>query len=178
MKVLCFVFLLINFSLAFEYHFGSCPSVSTVSRKSMTQLTGRWFDAMRYTTVFIKGKCLTFEVVLTSNTTVTIISSEIKDGEPLIASREASLDSDGGLEFKFTFLKFTIKFFVLDADDEEYLVGFTCKSIARMMNMQMAWIWSRHQNISDENLEKAPNVLKTNEISTDELNFIDQSECY
>jgi lipocalin len=180
MKVsIVLVIFLIELVLAVEYHFGSCPKVKPVQVKSMENLTGKWYDVYKYQSMFVKGKCMSFEVeASTSNTTVLITSTEIKHGEVINATRTGVIDENGALEFQFTFLKLSAKFYILDADFEHYIVAFACKSAIKMANAQIAWIWSRERYLSGIYLEKAFDVLRKNEISVEDLKQSEQENCY
>jgi hypothetical protein len=109
---------------------------------------------------------------------VLITTTEYKDGEQENTTRDGLIHNDGSFEFSFTFLKFTATFYILDTDYQNYLVGFGCKDVAYMMNMQMAFIWGRERELSNEYISKAYDVFKHNKISTSELEKSEQSRCY
>lgn len=180
MKVvlIIFVIFLIKSSLAVEYHFGSCPKVRPLEVESINNFTGKWYDVMKYTSMFMKSKCMRMNIETTSDSSVLITTTEVKKGKVIEGTREGQINSNGAFEFNFIFLKLKVQFYILGADYEHFLVAFACKSAAKMANVQMAWIWSRTPELSSANLEKALDVLRNNEISVKELVPSEQENCY
>jgi lipocalin len=142
MKVVVIVITLFLFqnALAVEYNFGGCPKVQPLHVSAMENFTGVWYDVMKYSSMFVKGKCMSFDVEEKSNTTIEITSSEINNGEMINVTRTGAIDESGGLEFNFTFLKINAKFYILDVDNKHYLVAFACRSAIKLANVQMACV--------------------------------------
>ncbi|KAG5675512.1 hypothetical protein PVAND_005408 [Polypedilum vanderplanki] len=179
MKVVLIIFgsFLIKSSIALEYNFGSCPKVKPIESESIGNFTGKWYDVWKYTSMFMKSKCMRMDIEATSDSTVSITTTEVKNGQVITGTREGEIESNGAVEFNFTFLKLKVKFYILGTDFEHYLVAYACKSVAKMANVQMAWIWSRTPELQSKYLEKAFEVLYHNGISTDELVPSEQEKC-
>lgn len=178
MKLFLFFATLIKISFCIETHFGSCPHITPRSSLITGNLTGTWYDVMKYQSIFAKGHCISFNVHNITHDMVNIATTEQKDEEQETSTRSGKVHNDGSFEFSFTFLKFSATFYLLDTDYQNYLVGFGCKDVAYMMNMQMAFIWGRERELSDEYIAKAYDVFKNNKISTSELEKSEQSHCH
>lgn len=178
MKLFLVFAILIKISSCFETHFGSCPQITPRSNLITGNLTGTWYDVIKYQSMFAKGKCISFNVHNITNNMVNIATTEQNNEEIDTTTRSGKVHNDGSFEFSFTFLKFSAKFYILETDYQNYLVGFGCKDVAYMVNMQMAFIWGRERELSDDYIVKAYDVFKNNKISTSELEKSDQSRCH
>lgn len=178
MKFLLIAVCLIKLSNSLEAHLGSCPTVRPMEQPLKNNLSGVWYDIMKYQSTFAKGKCLSFEVKEIVSSDVIISASEYDDRKLINYTRSGKVNYDGSLELDFTFLKFSAKFYILDTDYDNYLVGFGCKNIAYMMNLQMAFVWGREKELSAEYVAKVFDVLKNNKISTSDLEKSEQINCH
>ncbi|CAG9797460.1 unnamed protein product [Chironomus riparius] len=178
MELLIIFAILIKLSSCIETHFGSCPHVSPRSNITIGNISGIWYDIMKYQSIFAKGRCISFNIHDIPNNIISITVSEQNDGEIENSTRRGKVHSDGSFEFSFTFLKFSATFYILDTDYHNYIVGFGCKDVAYMVNMQMAIIWGRERELSDVYISKAYDVLKNNKISTAGLEKSEQSRCH
>lgn len=61
--------------------------------------------------------------------------------------------------------------------DSTYAVVFACSSLSKLINGQMVWILSRTPEMSSNDLNKAIELLKRQEISTTQLIESDQANC-
>ena len=178
MKLFLVFSILIKFSFCIETHFGSCPKVSPKKDLFAGNFSGIWYDVMKYQSIFAKGNCISFNIQEMPHNTVRITTSRHNDGEIEEKTRSGKVHHDGSFEFSFTFLEFSARFYILDTDYQNYLVGFGCKDVAYMMNMQMAFIWGRERELSEEFVTKAYDVFKSSKISTSELEKSEQSRCH
>jgi len=178
MKLFFFIAILIKFSSCIESHFGSCPHVTPKSNVIIGNLSGTWYDIMKYQSIFARGKCISFNIHDMPHNVLVITTTEYSDGEQENSTRDGRFHNDGSFEVMFTFLKFSATFYILDTDYENYLVGFGCKDVAYMMNMQMAFVWGRERELSDEYISKAHDVFKNNKISIAELEKSEQIRCH
>lgn len=182
MKATVIKFLLITFSIhlscCLEAHFGSCPTVRSIELTFKDKLAGTWYDILKYQSIFIRGKCMSFDVKESAINEVIITSNEYYDGESVNSTRNGKVYNDGSFEFDFTFLKFSARFYILDADHRSYLVGFACKNVAYMMNLQMVFVWGREKELTQEQVARVYEVLKKYKISTTELEKSEQVNCH
>lgn len=178
MEIILIIFALIKLSSCLEAHFGSCPYVSSVVKLSKNNLNGTWYDIMKYKSIFVDGVCISFDLKMINEHTIGITTKEYNDGEMINTTRIGEIHNDGSFEFDFTFLKFAASFYVLDTDYKNYLVGFGCKTIGYLVNLQMAFIWSRENSLDDEYITKAYDVFRKYKISTKELQKSEQLNCH
>lgn len=178
MKTVLIISILIKFTVSIETSFGGCPKTTPLVGPELENLSGKWYDIAKHQSIFIKGKCMSFDVNITSDKQVTITSNETHSDGVYVITRQGSIEPSGALEFCFTFINFSVKFYVLDADADNYLLGFACKSMGKLANVQMAWIWGRNPELPSEYIEKAKDVLQKNGISTSDLTITEHGSCH
>lgn len=135
---------------------------------------------MKYPSMILREKCLSFDVSADDNLKINIMSTNLKgDGGEHLENHTTFLQPTGAMEHKFTFLQWGINFFILEADSENYLVAFACKNFPfKIAHIQMVWIWSRNQELEETYVEQALEVLNKFNISTAPLEKTDRGLCY
>lgn len=134
--------------------------------------------------MILRERCITFNVsvenVVEDDVFLNVETTDLrKDGELHNETHPTVIQPDGGMEQKFTYFKFGINFYILDADPENYMVIFACKNFPlKVAHIQMAWIWTRNEELENKYLVKALEVLNKFNISTDPLEKTDRAFCY
>jgi lipocalin len=177
MKVLLFLLALTEICFAIETGFGGCPRIRPLTGSELDGMNGTWYDIKKHPSIFIKGKCMTIDVNVTSQKTISIVQGEFKSGEYYNMTRRGKIDDSGAMEFEFTFLNLNIDLFVLDSDVDNYMVGFACESVSKIANAQMAWIFGRNPVLHIDYIQKAEASLHKYGISTKNMKISEQFHC-
>lgn len=84
-----------------EAHFGSCPTVQSHTGFEMQNFTGKWFEIMKFDSVFERGKCTSFNVKIIDDKHINMSLSQVLNKELSIESRQATVEKSGAYLFKF-----------------------------------------------------------------------------
>lgn len=134
---------------------------------------------MKYPSMILGQKCLTFNISA-EDLKINILSTNLRgDGELHYENHTSVLQPSGAMEQKFTFLKLGINFYILDAEPDTFLVAFACRNFPfKIAHVQMAWIWSRSEELEETYIEQAMEALNKFNISTTPLEKTDRGFCY
>jgi len=178
MKQLALVFLIAAFAgiaNAQVPHFGKCPEIQTMRNVSLTELTGRWFEIMKYKSLFIKGKCITLDITEVDERNVSVTIKQRLGDE--VDEHEISIGADDQNVWSFEKYGATAEYSVLMTDFDKFALAYACGSMGRIMNVQMVWILGRHPQISNEEIDQMIEFLRNQELSTSALETSDQADC-
>ncbi|KAF7990299.1 hypothetical protein HCN44_000104 [Aphidius gifuensis] len=164
---------------------GACPDVKTVSSIDLSRYAGRWYEAMRFFTVFeLTGKCVTADYTLIdSNGTVNVVNSQIST----LTNKRSSIEGTAEIvdlaepgKLKVTFPSVPIKnsgsYWVLGTDYDSYAAVWSCTSL-KIANLQFGWILTREKNPPESVIQKATNVFKLNDLKPSKFYKTNQLDC-
>lgn len=89
---------------------GGCPVVTPLSNISLGDFSGKWFDVAKYSSYFVKGKCVSMDITVVSEKNVSIILNQVMDNQLHNFTHCVNADSPGlwSFEVETTFSKFTL----------------------------------------------------------------------
>jgi apolipoprotein D and lipocalin family protein len=184
---------------------GRCPPTTPQANFDLNKYLGRWYEIRSYPAIFqFGGECVTADYSLNPNNTVKVVNRQIRFGLVDVIEGNAVPLSPGKLVVSFpsvqallnsTVLNITVfnttignltapfqgppraNYIVLGTDYERYAVVHTCTDILWFGNYQFSWILSRTPQI-DFTIEWAiKDVLKRNQISSEQYKPTRQLGC-
>ncbi|XP_017770322.1 PREDICTED: uncharacterized protein LOC108558043 [Nicrophorus vespilloides] len=163
---------------------GSCPNIPTMDNFDTNKYAGKWFEAERYFALFeFGGKCITGDYHIKKNGDITIINHQTSAltgirstieglGNMIDRSDEAKLT----VQFPSLPVSFSVPYWVLDTDYENYSVVWSCTNFG-IFSVKNAWILTRSRKPSLESMKKAYHILDSNGISRAYFIRTDQVNC-
>src|SRR4051812_4322281 len=82
-------------------HFGRCPFVQHLTSFQVGNFTGKWFEIMKYKSIFVKGKCISYGVTVADEKQIEMSLSQVQNGELWSESRKGIIVEPGIWRFKF-----------------------------------------------------------------------------
>jgi lipocalin len=94
-------------------HLGGCPTVRSLEGFNIEDFSGKWYEIMRYSSIFIKGKCNTFDVTLVSERNVSMTLSQKVNNEFANVTQYGVIESSAVWLFTLKTFASKLKLFTL-----------------------------------------------------------------
>lgn len=82
-------------------HLGGCPLVKPLDDLNIQDFSGKWFEILKYSSIFMKGKCITFDVSLVSERNVSITMNQKINNDFFNVTQYGVVESAAVWTFKF-----------------------------------------------------------------------------
>ncbi|XP_045105239.1 apolipoprotein D-like [Portunus trituberculatus] len=132
---------------------GPCPVVPVVQNFNLHRYLGRWYEIERFFAPFQTGDCVTADYGLLPNGSVSVINTEVVEGELNSVTGFATLGpnpSEGRLVVAFPFSSggsFSAdgepNYTVVATDYDNYALVYSCSSFGAGNKFELSWILSR-----------------------------------
>ncbi|KAG7170771.1 apolipoprotein D-like [Homarus americanus] len=135
---------------------GPCPLVPVVNNFDLQRYLGRWYEIERFFNPFQNGECVTADYELFPNGTVSVINTQISEGELDSISGFAELgpnQSEGKLVVDFPFSEGSFSpdgvpnYIVVATDYSNYAVVHSCTYLGPELKLEFSWILAREPNV-------------------------------
>lgn len=82
-------------------HFGSCPSIHPLTSLDVEKFSGKWFEIMKFDSIFVKGKCVSFNVKVINDTQIDMSLNQFIDNRTSTDTRRATVVASGVWSLQF-----------------------------------------------------------------------------
>ncbi|XP_033764332.1 apolipoprotein D-like isoform X2 [Pecten maximus] len=182
--VLVVLALVADVSLGQVFGKGKCPTVSVQQSFDIQKYIGNWYEIQR------------FYVGFEDNTKCTEANYQLKeDGHIRVDNKCISLKDDGKvieaigdgyvpdktqpakLEVKFAEGAPYGNYWILDTDNANYTLIYSCKDVLGLTHVEFCWILSRERTLASETKEKLYQKLSGFGVKTDNFLTTEQTDC-
>ncbi|XP_037794250.1 apolipoprotein D-like [Penaeus monodon] len=138
---------------------GPCPVFPVVEKFDLHAYLGRWYEIERFFNPFQDGSCVTADYALFPNGSVSVLNSDVQEGELNTIAGVATLSDDPSAGQLFVEFPFTAGFDgnsmgrnkpnynVVATDYKNYAVVYTCEYFGPELKFEFSWILARRPQI-------------------------------